>query len=222
MRSITLAPCWAAFLLVGCSSEPPQIPADIYEAGQFCMAAKMLAMRDADGRELGDPSSISAVAKQQAYPMIAASKSEDFGTFLDEGDLVQSTKVVSYGETFDPSQFDQLVAQCDAHFGISDALAIPTLPQDEFDAVFSCYAASHSMQVMVSQPQIDNQGKGLHYLQVLERMTAQKDLAAARRGGISIVESENRTVAGLKYAFSQGNLMNYVAACDAKYREGRS
>ncbi len=219
VRDFLLATGAAASLLTGCSTEPPQIPADINDAGQFCMAAKMLSMRDADGRERGDKSTVSAAIQQQAYPMIAASKLDDFATFLAEGDLVNSEQVYNYGIEFEPSEFDLLVSQCDAHFGISGELAIPTLPQDDFDAIYSCHAASNFVDAMTSQSLFDNEGKGPHFRQILQRMTTQMEFAVAQRCGISDAEGAARVTEGLRHAFSQGNMMDYLAACDAEYRD---
>ncbi len=221
MRDLLLATGAAALLLTGCSTEPPEIPADITDAGQFCMAAKMLSMRDADGRQRGDKSTVSAVAQQQAYPMIAASSLEDFATFLADGDLVSSDQIYSHGIEFKPSEFDLLVSRCDAHFGISGELAIPALPQDNLDAIYSCHAASHFVEGMGSQSLYDNEGKGPHYRQILQRMTTQRELAVAQRGGMADAEGAARVTAGLRYAFSQGNILNYIAACDAHYRGQR-
>lgn len=194
------------------------MPDDLIDAGQFCVAAKMLAIRDADGRQRGDRMTISAAAKTQAYPMIAASKLKDFDWFLDDGDLVISDQVVAYGERFDPSEFDQLVSQCDTHFGVSGALSLPTLPTDDLEAIYSCYAASHWTMTLAAQPLYDDEGRGPHYRRLFERMSTRKNLAVAQRGDIDDAEDEASIVNGLRHAFSQGNIMNYVAACDARFR----
>lgn len=217
MRKFVLIFAASCLPLVGCSNGPPEIPNDLNEAAQFCVAAKMLAMRDADGRQRGDLPTVFHAAQQQAYPMIAASKLEDFATFIDEGDLVKADQVVRYGEGFDPAQFDQLVSQCDAHFGMG-ALSLPTLPTDEFEAIYSCYAASHWVETMASLSDFDDEGRAPHYRRLLQRMEARKDLAVARRGGIDSAKSEEPMLAGLRYAFSQGNIVNYAAACDARFR----
>jgi len=161
---------------------------------------------------------LSATVQQQAYPMIAASKLEGFATFIDEGDLVSSDQVVSYGEEFDPLEVDQLASQCDAHFGISGALSIPTLPTDDFEAIYSCFAATHWTATVAAQSLFDDEGRGPRYRQLLERMTTKKDIAVAQRGGIDEAKGGDLVLAGLRHAFSQGNIMNYVAACDARFR----
>lgn len=218
MRAFLLVSGAACSLLAACSDGPPQMPADLSDAAQFCIAAKMLSIRDADGRQRGDRMTISAAAQTHAYPMIAAARLEDFDRFLDDGDLVKSDQVVSYGNRFDPSEFDPLVSECDAHFGISGDLSLPTLPTDDLEAIYSCYAASHWTMTLAAQSLYDDEGQGPHFRRLFERMSTRKDLAVAQRGGIGDAEGEALTLEGLRHAFSQGNIMNYVAACDAKFR----
>lgn len=218
MRAFLLVSGAVCSLLAACSDGPPQMPSNLNDAAQFCIAAKMLSIRNADGRQRGDRMTISAAAQTHAYPMIAASKLEDFDWFLDDGDLVSSDQVVDFGKRFDPSDFGQLVSDCDAHFGITGTESLPTLPTDNLEAIYSCYAASHWTMTLAAQSLYDDEGRGPHFRRLFERMSTRKDLFVAQRGGIGDAEGEALTVEGLRHAFSQGNIMNYVAACDARFR----
>jgi len=221
MRTPLLSLAAVSLALAGCSPEPVDIPSDLGKAAPVCFLSKALSLRDAGQIEDGKTNTLTVFSATIKYAMIAASQAENFDPEntivpLIPGD--DSTLI----EELNYQDYDAAVGECDKLFGISGKGAVPQLPESDRDANLSCYAMVQYMNGIITEDDIDTEGKNEFYASLTKRLEGdfEKMIEADSGAYAEFATEEGATKAiaeSLRQAFAQGDPKEFVEACDKRF-----
>lgn len=221
MRATALSLAAISFALAGCTPEPVDIPADLAKAAPVCFVTKALSLRDAGDIEEDKPAPLAAYASIISYLMIASAKSENFNIETGYADLIpnEDSKLL---EDLQYQDYEAAVGQCDKKFGISGKDANATLPKNDSDAVLSCYAMVQHVNGIISEDDIDTEGKGEFYAGLTKRFEAKfEDMVDSDPQSYSEFGTKDGVkkaiTESLRVAFEQGNPVAFLDACDKRF-----
>ncbi|MEM6476465.1 MAG: hypothetical protein AAF687_09890 [Pseudomonadota bacterium] len=208
----------AAMALTGCfaAPEPIEIPQDWDDAAQTCFVVQSLSMREANGRGATESITLDEFSSTMQYILIAASKGDelDFEAAMDTLDI--SDALV---EELGAKDYNGAVANCEKKFGIGGPDDKPELPENEQDAILSCYAMASFFKGTLEEDEAEFGDKAKDIEAVFDRLEdkveTDTDLAAKLLSG----DPEQMVEDGAKQAFGEGNPKDYLEACEARFPE---
>lgn len=222
MRTTLLALGAGSLALAGCTVEPVEIPESMAEAAKVCFVVQLVNAANENDISKDDPVTLTDYSKAVEYAMIAAAQQDGFtpNTIME----VLPTDALDLVEIIRDQDYEGALTSCQKKFEVSPSGSTPTLPEKDIDAGTSCYATSQFLLAGFEGDEVDSEGKVEEYMDLNNRLESQLDElivadAEAFAAFSNKEDAEEMIAAGLKQAFSQGNPLTYLDACDARFPE---